>query len=192
MWAANGFARYGRFQMSRIGHQIISVPESVSVSLSGSVVSVKGPKGELSFSVSDCVRVEVESGSIKVLRENDERRSKALHGLNRVLIANMIKGVSEGYTKELQIEGVGYKGSVEKNKALFSLGFSSPVEISVPEGIDLKINDGVNIVVSGIDKQLVGDFAARIKTLRPAEPYKGKGIRFKGEYVRRKVGKTVA
>ncbi len=178
--------------MSRIGNQAIAVPQSVNVTISGGSVLVKGGKGDLSLALADGIEAKIEEGCVKVSRKNDEQKSRALHGLMRALIANMIEGVSNGYVKELQIEGVGFKASVQGAKASFSLGFSSPVELDVPKGIDLKVVDNVNIVVSGADRQSVGDFSARIKGLCPAEPYKGKGVRFKGEYVRRKVGKTVA
>ncbi len=178
--------------MSRIGNQVIAVPQSVTVTVSGGSVVVKGKKGELTLALASGIEAKVEDGFVKVSRKNDDRNVRALHGLMRALIANMIEGVSNGYMKELQIEGVGFKASVQGAKASFLLGYSSPVELAVPKGIDLKVVDNVNIIVSGADRQLVGDFSARIKGLCPAEPYKGKGVRFKGEHVRRKVGKTVA
>lgn len=178
--------------MSRVGYRHIIVPGSVNVAVSGNVVSAKGPKGELSLSLPNGIEAQLNSGRIEVSRKNNDRKSMALHGLNRMLVANMIQGVSEGYTKELEIEGVGFKASIQDRTASFSLGFSSPVEISVPSNIDVKVVDGVNVVVAGADKQAVGDFAARLRSLCPAEPYKGKGIRYKGERIRRKAGKTVA
>lgn len=178
--------------MSRIGNQVVVVPASVTVSVSGNCVSVKGKKGDLSLVLATGIEARVEEGSVKVSRKSEEQTVKALHGLMRALIANMVEGVSNGFVKELQIEGVGFKASSQGAKASFLLGYSSPVELAIPKGIDLKVVDNVNVIVSGADKHMVGDFAARIKGLCPAEPYKGKGIRFKGEHVRRKVGKTVA
>ncbi len=178
--------------MSRIGRKKIAVPENVVVAVSENVVSVKGGKGELSLVLPPMIEAVVAGGVVSVMRKNDDQSSRSLHGLYRMLLANMIEGVSNGYSKELVIEGVGFKVSLDKSRAVFSLGFSAPVDLEIPPGIDMKVSEGVNIVVSGADKQQVGDFAARIKSLYPAEPYKGKGIHFKGEHVRRKVGKTVA
>jgi large subunit ribosomal protein L6 len=178
--------------MSRIGNQVITAPNGVSVNVEGKNVAVKGAKGELSLALPDGIKARVEGSSVFVERQSEEQNVKSLHGLFRALIANMVEGVSRGYSKDLEIEGVGFKASVQGKKASFLLGFSSPVELDIPQGINLTVNDNVNITVAGADKQSVGDFAARIKALFPAEPYKGKGIRFKGEHVRRKVGKTVA
>lgn len=178
--------------MSRIGRQDIAVPQAVQVNLAGNVVSVKGPKGELSMDVPDAFEVQVEDRCVRLLCRHDAPELKALHGLNRMLIANMIEGVSKGYTKELEIEGVGFKAAVQGGKVVFSLGFSAPVELMIPERINIKVVDGVNVVLTSPDKQLIGDVAARIRSLCPAEPYKSKGIRYKGEHIRRKVGKTVA
>jgi len=178
--------------MSRIGQKEIEVPSGVEVNLSGNVLSVKGPKGDLSMTVHDQIEVRVEGSCVYVTRKNDAPKLKALHGLNRSLIANMIEGASKGYVRELEIQGVGFKAAVQDKKAIFALGFSSPFELAIPDGVGMEVHNNVNVVISSADKQMVGDFAARVKSLYPAEPYKGKGIRFKGESVRRKVGKTVA
>ena len=178
--------------MSRVGRQQIAIPSGVEVNLAGNTVSAKGPKGELSMAVSDSFEVRVEEGYVRLLCKNDAPELKASHGLNRSLVANMIEGVSKGYCKELDIEGVGFRAAVQGKKVVFSLGFSSPVELAIPDGVDISVADNVKVVLTGADKQLVGDVAARIRSLCPAEPYKGKGIRYRDEHVRRKVGKTVA
>ncbi len=178
--------------MSRIGKQPVKIPAGVDVNLSGNSLSAKGPKGTLLIIVPDEFDVSIEEGLVKIAPKNDDKKLKALHGLYRSLIANMVEGVSTGYTRELEIQGVGFKASIQGGKAIFLLGFSSPAELIIPDGVEMKINSNVNIVLSGPDKQLIGNFAARVKSLFPAEPYKGKGIRFKGERIRRKVGKTVA
>lgn len=178
--------------MSRIGEKIINVPGGIEVVLDGNVISAKGPKGALSLTVPACLIVKLGKGSVQVQPEPEGAGADvdALYGLNRSLISNMIEGVAKGYAKELEIQGVGFKATVQGKKIVFSLGYSTPVELEIPEGTDVKVADSIRLTVSGPDKQLVGDFSARIKSLYPAEPYKGKGIRFKGEYIRRKVGKT--
>ena len=178
--------------MSRVGYKPIVVPKTVTISLSRNILSVKGPKGELMQSIPAPLTVRIENSKVSVSRNVENKQVKALHGTYRSLISNMIDGVFLGYTKELQVQGVGFKSAVQGKKAVFTLGFSSPVELAIPDGIEMKVTNNVNIVLSSINKQLVGDFAARIRLLYPAEPYKGKGIRFKGEHVRRKVGKKVA
>lgn len=178
--------------MSRIGKKPVDIPKGVEVKVEGGLISVKGPKGSLSMTVNPLVGVQVEGSLIKVAKKQETELTGPVHGMVRSLIANMVKGVSEGYSKALEIQGVGFKSAVQGRKLTFSLGFANPLELAIPEGLDVKVADGVNIAVSGADKQMVGDFAARIRSLYPAEPYKGKGIRFKGEQVRRKVGKTVA
>ncbi len=157
--------------------------------MDGAVLSVKGPKGALTLAIPDGLQAKVEDGKLSL---SAGPGLGALHGLFRSLAANMIEGVLKGYVKEMEIQGVGFKAAVQGKKIMFSLGFAKIVEMTIPDGIDVKVNENVNLVVSGIDKQRVGDLAASIKALFPAEPYKGKGIRFKGEHVRRKVGKTVA
>ena len=178
--------------MSRIGKLPISIPDTVKVELQDHTVSVNGPKGTLSMVAHPAMDVRVQDRQVLCGRPSDAKFHKALHGLTRSLIANMVEGVTKGFTKELEIQGVGFKGAVQGRKAVFTLGYSSPVEMDIPAGIEIKVTENVNIVVSGPDKQCVGDFAARIRSFYPAEPYKGKGIRYKGEYIKRKVGKTVA
>ena len=177
--------------MSRIGKLPVSVPAGVEVSINGNEVNVKGPKGELTQTFHKELTIEkAEDGSIVVSRPNDERESRAMHGLTRTLIHNMIIGVSEGYSKTLELVGVGYRAAVKGNTLELNLGFSHPVIIEKPEGITFECPDQAKIVVSGIDKQQVGQVAADIRKWRTPEPYKGKGIRYQGEHVRRKEGKT--
>lgn len=178
--------------MSRLGQKPIAIPAGIEVKLNGKTLSVKGPKGALTWDVPETFAIRLESGLVAIKPKSDDPVFSPLHGLNRRLIANMVEGVVRGFTKELEIQGVGFKCAVQGRKAVFMLGYSSPLEINIPAGIEIKVADSVNIVVSGPDKQQVGDFAARIRSFYPAEPYKGKGVRYKGEYVKRKVGKTVA
>ncbi len=177
--------------MSRIGKMPVDVPQGVEVKVDGAnVVSVKGPLGTLSEKIDSAITVSVEDGVITVTRPNDLKRNKALHGLSRALIANMVTGVSKGYEKKLMIIGVGYRAA-KKGKVLdLQLGFSHPVEMEDPAGITTEVPSQTEIVVKGIDKQLVGNYAAKIRDLRRPEPYKGKGIRYENEYVARKEGKT--
>lgn len=178
--------------MSRLGCKPIPVPAGVELVMKGRTLSVKGPKGTLVREIPAVFNLRLEPKQVLLeLRAGEDGRS-ALHGLNHRLIANMVEGVSQGYVKALEIQGVGFKAAVQGRKAVFSLGYSAPVELDIPEDIHLAVADGVNLTVSGPDKQRVGDFAARIRSFYPAEPYKGKGIRYKGEYIKRKVGKTVA
>ena len=178
--------------MSRIGRAPIALPSGVNVDIVGAEVRVKGPKGELSSSIPAVITVEVADGEVRCKRPDDKRDSRALHGLSRALIANMVTGVSEGFSKSLEIQGVGYRADVKGNTLNLLLGFSHPVAMPVPEGLQVTMEGNTNIKVAGIDKQLVGQFAADIRSLRPPEPYKGKGIRYVGEQVRRKVGKAGA
>jgi large subunit ribosomal protein L6 len=178
--------------MSRIGQKAIDIPSGVTVSVSGSVVTVKGPKGELSRELRDFIRVTVEGGKVLVARAGETRLMKGCHGLSRTLIANMIEGVSRGFSKDLEIQGVGFKAVLQGRKLILTLGFSSPIEFELPVGINVTLDGGTKLTVAGSDKELVGDTAARIRSYYPAEPYKGKGVRYKDEYVRRKVGKSVA
>ena len=178
--------------MSRVGQKPIPIPKGVEVKLNGKILSVKGPKGTLNRDIPDAFEIRLEPGQVAIKPKTEDPGLSALHGLNRRLIANMVEGVTQGFMKELEIQGVGFKGAVQGRKAVFMLGYSAPVELDVPVGVEIKITENVNIVVQGPDKQCVGDFAAHIRSYYPAEPYKGKGIRYKGEYVRRKVGKTVA
>jgi large subunit ribosomal protein L6 len=177
--------------MSRIGRLPIPVPAGVDVTIDGSTVVVKGPKGTLSHTLAEPITIDrAETGELQVVRPDDERESKALHGLSRTLVANMITGVSAGYAKTLEIQGTGYR-VVAKGAALeFALGFSHPVLVNPPDGITFRVERPTQFVVEGIDKQKVGEVAANIRKIRKPEPYKGKGVRYQGEVVRRKAGKS--
>lgn len=177
--------------MSRVGKKPIQIPQGVEVKISGQKVMVRGPKGELSREVRPEIGVEVKEGKILVSPKIETKKTKALWGLTRALIANMIKGVTEGYEKKLEIEGIGFRASVEGENLVLSVGFTHPVKIKAPEGIKFSVEKNI-ITVSGTDKELVGQMAAKIRAIRPPEPYKGKGIRYVGEQVRRKVGKKAA
>jgi large subunit ribosomal protein L6 len=176
--------------MSRIGKLPIPVPTGVDVTIDGSVVTVKGPKGSLSHNVVEPITVSREDTTIEVVRPDDERTSKALHGLTRTLIANMVQGVTQGYEKKLEIVGVGYRVQARGTDLEFALGFSHPVSVKAPDGISFSVESPTRFSVAGIDKQQVGEVSANIRKLRKPEPYKGKGIRYAGEQVRRKVGKA--
>ncbi|MFO7292697.1 MAG: 50S ribosomal protein L6 [Actinomycetes bacterium] len=176
--------------MSRIGNAPITVPSGVEITIDGPEVTVKGPKGELSRRFPERVTVSVEDGVAKVTRIDDSRESKALHGLSRALLANMVTGVSEGYRKDLEIQGVGYRAQLKGRDLELQVGFSHPVTVPAPEGITFEVPEPTKISVVGIDKELVGQTAAVVRKVRPPEPYKGKGIRYVGEYVRRKAGKA--
>jgi large subunit ribosomal protein L6 len=175
--------------MSRIGKKPIEIPEGVSVEIGDGEVTVKGPKGELRQTVSPAMRIEQTNGTLSVERPTDRGEHRALHGLTRSLIANMVEGVTDGFEKRLQIQGVGYRARLQGKALELAVGYSHPVSIPAPEGIEFEVPQPTEVVVRGIDKQLVGELAARIRKQRPPEPYKGKGIRYAGEYVRRKVGK---
>lgn len=179
--------------MSRIGKKPIPVPEGVEVSIANGHVRVKGPKGELAMNHHPAMRVEYDpqQREIRVTRPNDNRTNRALHGLTRSLIANMVQGVVQAYEKALEIHGVGYGAQIEGNTISLSVGFKHPVDLPIPKGIECEVK-GNEIIVRGCDKQMVGQFAASIRAVRPPEPYKGKGIRYKGEHVRRKAGKAFA
>ena len=177
--------------MSRIGRLPIAVPGGVDVAIDGQLVSVKGPKGSLTHTVAAPITVDRnDTGEIAVVRPNDERESRSLHGLTRTLIANMITGVTEGYTKTLEIVGVGYRVQARGSDLEFALGFSHPVPVKAPDGITFTVEAPTRLRVSGIDKQQVGQVAANIRKLRKPDPYKGKGVRYQGEVIKRKVGKT--
>jgi large subunit ribosomal protein L6 len=176
--------------MSRIGKMPIDVPSGVDVKIDGTRVVVKGSKGELTREFTDRVEFGVEDGVITLTRDSDSPQSRALHGLSRALLANMVHGVSEGYSKELEIQGVGYRASMKDKGIELLVGFSHPVNVEAPEGITFDVPEPTKIIVSGIDKEMVGQVAANIRKVRPPEPYKGKGIRYSGEYVRRKAGKA--
>lgn len=177
--------------MSRIGKLPITLPDGVTVTVSPeNEVTVKGKKGELKEKFSPEIKITQDGDTITLTRSSDKKEIRALHGLTRALLANMVTGVSDGFQKNLEIIGVGYRASLAGNKLNLGLGYSHPVEVIQPEGITFEVPDANKIVVKGIDKQRVGQVAADIRALRPPEPYKGKGIRYQGEYVRRKVGKT--
>ncbi len=177
--------------MSRIGKAPVAVPSGVDVSIAGGVVTVKGPKGELTQKLPELVAVRQEGDELMVERANDEHESRALHGLVRSLVANMVTGVTEGFVKNLEVVGVGYRATPKGDKSLeLALGFSHPVNIEAPDGITFKVPVPTQIEVHGIDKQLVGQVAANIRRWRKPEPYKGKGVRYEGEHVRRKAGKA--
>ncbi|MBC46837.1 MAG: 50S ribosomal protein L6 [Kiritimatiellaceae bacterium] len=178
--------------MSRIGKEPINFSANVDVSLNGNKINIKGSKGESFYITPDCIRVEVKDNQIVVSRGDDKKFSKAMFGTVRSLINNMIVGVTEGYKKNLIIEGVGYKAQLKGNEIVLSLGFSHDIVYKIPDGITINIDSGTNISVEGIDKQLVGQVAARIRDYSPVEPYKGKGVRYANEQVRRKEGKAVA
>ncbi|MGI9643842.1 MAG: 50S ribosomal protein L6 [Ilumatobacteraceae bacterium] len=177
--------------MSRIGSSPISVPSGVDVQVSGSTVSVKGPKGSLAREVPGAMSVNVDGDTITVERPNDENRNKALHGLTRSLVNNMVIGVTEGFKKELEIHGVGYRAEAQGANGLrLNLGFSHPVDVKAPDGITFEVPQQTQVIVSGIDKEVVGQVAANIRSIRKPEPYKGKGVRYAGERVMRKAGKA--
>jgi large subunit ribosomal protein L6 len=176
--------------MSRIGKTPISLPAGVEVKTNGDTVEVKGPKGSLTQVITPTISVAVDDGVVTIDRANDERESKALHGLTRALVYNMVVGVTEGYTKELTAVGVGYRAALKGNTLELQVGFSHPVTMEAPDGVTFEVPEPTKIIVSGIDKQKVGQVAADVRAVRPPEPYKGKGIRYTDEYVRRKAGKA--
>ena len=176
--------------MSRIGRMPVTVPSGVDVTIDGREVTVTGPKGQLSLTVAEPIEVSQRDGVITVTRPTDEGRVRALHGLSRTLVANMVTGVTEGYRKTLEIVGVGYRIQAKGADLEFSLGYSHPVTVTAPAGITLRVESPTRLVVEGIDKQQVGEVAANIRKLRKPDPYKGKGVRYSGEQIRRKVGKA--
>jgi large subunit ribosomal protein L6 len=178
--------------MSRIGKKQITIPTNVKISQSANVVKVEGPKGTLSSRLPEGLIVNINDGILSVERQSEELAVRSYHGLTRTLIDNMVKGVSTGFEKKLEISGVGYRAEASDKSIKFILGFSSPIQYDIPKGIDVKVDKQVNIVVSGIDKELVGRVAAEIRALRKPEPYKGKGIKYADEYIKRKAGKSAA
>src|SRR3954451_13794489 len=176
--------------MSRIGRKSIPVPAGVDVKIEGQTVKVKGPRGELQHTIAAPITIEQADGQLNVARPNDERKAKELHGLSRTLVANMIVGVTEGYRKTLEINGTGYRVTAKGKHLEFALGFSHPVTVPAPEGITFTVERPTLFHVAGIDKQLVGEVAANIRKIRPPEPYKGKGVKYQGEVIRRKAGKA--
>lgn len=176
--------------MSRIGKLPVEVPSGITCKMEGNLFTAKGPKGEHSERIPADIQVSVEDKEIKVTRPSEQKRHRALHGLSRTLVANSIQGVTEGFTKKLEIKGVGYKAEVKGKNLVLNVGYSNPVEYPVPEGIEIKAESPTLLAVSGIDKQRVGQVAAEIRGFRKPEPYKGKGVRYLGEVVRQKAGKT--
>ncbi|MEB3323279.1 MAG: 50S ribosomal protein L6 [Synechococcaceae cyanobacterium] len=176
--------------MSRIGKAPIPIPDKVSVSLDGPAVSVKGPKGELQRTLPDGVTISQESGTLVIRPASESRRSRERHGLSRSLVANMVEGVSQGFTRRLEIVGVGYRAQVQGRKLVVSAGYSHPVEMVPPDGVTFSVENNTTVIVSGSDKELVGNEAAKVRSIRPPEPYKGKGIKYEGERILRKAGKS--
>ncbi len=176
--------------MSRIGRKPIVIPAGVEVSVNDHVVTVKGPKGTLNSNIHPMMNVKVENGEVVVTRPNDEKQARSLHGLTRTLINNMVEGVTNGFKKELEIQGVGYRAAKQGNTLVLNLGYSHPVNVPEVDGITIDVPDPLKIVINGIDKQKVGQFAAEVREKRPPEPYKGKGIRYAGEFVAHKEGKA--
>lgn len=176
--------------MSRIGKLPVKIAKGVKVEYKDDTVIVNGPKGQLDQKITGDISIEIDQEEVKVTRKNDQRRSRELHGLYRVLISNMVVGVSEGFAKKLELSGVGYKAEVKKDMLILSLGYSHPIYFKLPEGITAETPTATSITVSGINKELVGQVAAKIKSFRKPEPYQGKGIRYEGEYIRRKEGKA--
>ncbi|MFC1651733.1 50S ribosomal protein L6 [Patescibacteria group bacterium] len=176
--------------MSRIGIKPVKIPEGVEIKIEGKLCKVKGPKGELEYQIPRVIELEQKDNSLILKRNGEDKNKRALHGLARALVANLVEGVTKGFEKKLEINGVGYKAKLEGDNLVLELGFSHPVKVKKPEGIDFKVEKNV-IIVSGIDKQMVGEIASQIRNFRPPEPYKGKGIAYQGEHIRRKVGKAV-
>ena len=176
--------------MSRIGNKVITIPKGVEVKIDNNFATVKGPKGELKQQFSDELTFSVEGNEVKVVRPSDSKKHKTIHGTARALLANMVTGVSEGFKKELELVGVGYRAQMQGKKLVLSVGYSHPVEFTEIEGIKLSVEAKKKVKIEGIDKELVGQYAAKVRAVRPPEPYKGKGIRYAGEYIRRKEGKT--
>jgi large subunit ribosomal protein L6 len=199
MSAARSFARFGKQNtdikreflfMSRIGKKPITFAKTVKISQSDGMVKVEGPKGVLTSKLPDGIKLVVSDNSLSIERQTDDRQARSYHGLARTLVNNMVTGVSNGFEKALEISGVGYRAEIAGSTLKLVLGFSSPVEYTIPKGIEVKVDKQVNLVVSGINKELVGRVASEIRSLKKPEPYKGKGIKYAGEYIRRKAGKA--
>lgn len=176
--------------MSRIGNKTIEIPSGVTVTTAEDVVTVKGPKGELTRSFHPEMEIKIEENTINVVRPSESKEHRSLHGTTRSVLSNMIEGVSKGFEKSLELIGVGYRAQKQGKKLVLSLGFSHPVEFEAEEGIEIEVPSNTKIIIKGINKERVGELAANIRAVRPPEPYKGKGVRYEGEYVRRKEGKT--
>nr|YP_009628826.1 ribosomal protein L6 [Balbiania investiens]QBX88609.1 ribosomal protein L6 [Balbiania investiens] len=184
----------GTIYMSRIGKQCIILSEKIKTTIKENIVTIRGPKGELSQEISKLIGIKLQESSTSQILSlyviNNTKQSKQLHGLSRTLISNMMIGVTEGFSKYLEIQGIGYRSQIDGKNLVLSVGFSHPVTIEPPVNINIKVENNINIIVSGIDKELVGQVAATIRAIRPPEPYKGKGIRYRGEIIKRKVGKA--
>lgn len=178
--------------MSRIGNREIKVPSSVTIENNDNIVTVKGPKGELTFNVNKELKLNISEGSVTIERLKEDKQTKSMHGTTNAIITNMIEGVTNGFTKELEIVGVGYRFTLKGNVLVVNAGYSHTVEVNIPNGITVESPSNTEIVVKGISKELVGEFAANIRKIRKPEPYKGKGIRYKGEHIRRKEGKKAS
>ena len=178
--------------MSRIGKSPISIPDKVQVSINGDAITAKGPKGELNFVKSNIINIEQDGNSIIVKRFSEDKKSKSLHGLTRSIVNNMVTGVSTGFKKVLQIEGVGFKAEMKGKRLFLNLGYSHPIVVLPPDGINFATPNATTVEIEGFDKQLLGEVAFKIRDLRKPEPYKGKGIRYQGEYIRRKAGKSAS
>ncbi|MEB3182627.1 MAG: 50S ribosomal protein L6 [Nostocaceae cyanobacterium] len=176
--------------MSRIGKRPITLPNKVTVTIDGNKVAVKGPKGELARELPQQVKIEQQDQTLLVQRQDDSRTARQMHGLCRTLVANMVEGVSQGFQRRLEIQGVGYRAQVQGRNLVLNMGYSHQVQIAPPDGIQFAVENNTNVIVSGYDKEIVGNTAAKIRAVRPPEPYKGKGIRYAGEVVRRKAGKA--
>ena len=177
--------------MSRIGRQPIPVPSGVEVTVNPeNTVMVKGPKGQLTKQVPTCLEIKMEDGQLSVLRPSDRKEHRSMHGLGRTILANMVEGVTQGFSKNLELVGVGYRAALQGKNLVLSVGYSQPVQLTPDEGIEIEVPAPTKIIVKGIDKEIVGDIAARIRRVRPPEPYKGKGIKYEQEHIRRKVGKA--
>ncbi|TSC66749.1 MAG: large subunit ribosomal protein L6 [Microgenomates group bacterium Gr01-1014_80] len=176
--------------MSRIGNAPILIPAGITVEKTEGRIIVNGEKGRLETNLDSRIEVDIKDGQVLVSRKNEEKATKAMHGLTRALIANMVLGVEKGWSKNLELSGVGFRAQTDGSKLTLTIGFSHPVDVQAPEGIQFEVKDNTRITVSGIDKQLVGETSAKIRAIKPPEPYKGKGIRYEGEYIRRKAGKA--
>ncbi|MDK2843890.1 MAG: large subunit ribosomal protein [Enterococcus sp.] len=176
--------------MSRIGNKVVVLPQGVEVKQSGNEITVKGPKGELTRTFSEDIKMNIEGNEVTFTRPNDSKEMKTIHGTTRAIFHNMVVGVSEGFQKALELIGVGYRAQLQGSKLVLNVGYSHPVEITAPAGITFEVPSNTQVVVKGISKEAVGEIAVNIRGVRPPEPYKGKGIRYVGEYVRRKEGKT--
>ena len=178
--------------MSRIGKKLVAIPKEVKIEVKDGVVFVEGPKGKISRKLSDRISIEIKDNQLFVKRVSDTKVDKSMHGLFRALIVNMVKGVTEGYVKELEIQGVGFKAAVAGDKLNMALGFSHPVNVSIPSGVKIETPKPTQVILKSVDKELIGKMAAEIRSIYPPEPYKGKGIRYAGEHVKKKVGKAQA